>query len=334
MTKKATYWLGTDEAGYGSRLGPLVVSASTWQIDSETAGSWDFGDFNCLTIADQLDWHQAFACGQGDRSPAMQVLDSKKLYSAGKSLDGLQRVVSSLLSSCGVSLDTVETFSKLGRHLSIPCLPFNEIYWLTTESEIAFSHSTNEKQFQLDADAWREKQIQIIGCRSAIINEPTFNAGLVSAGNKATLLSRTTLKLVRYWLDNLPESANIIVDLDRHGGRKKYLALLLEATEADWIEVVQENPRVSIYRWTTEERTIYFRFSVKGESRFPVAMASIFSKLLRERAMDCFNRYWQLKKNDLSSTAGYPVDAQRFKNDTNELRKTMDLADEIFWRNA
>ena len=32
------YFIGTDEAGYGPNLGPLIVSSTIWQVPDETIG--------------------------------------------------------------------------------------------------------------------------------------------------------------------------------------------------------------------------------------------------------------------------------------------------------
>ncbi len=44
-----------------------------------------------------------------------------------------------------------------------------------------------------------------------------------------------------------------------------------------------------------------------------VALASIVSKTVREVWMDVFNAYWLVRVPGLKPTAGYPVDAARFR---------------------
>jgi ribonuclease HII len=58
------------------------------------------------------------------------------------------------------------------------------------------------------------------------------------------------------------------------------------------------------------------RFVEKGESHhLPVALASIYSKYLRELVMRCFNRYWATHVAGLRPTGGYYADGQRFLAD-------------------
>ena len=54
-------------------------------------------------------------------------------------------------------------------------------------------------------------------------------------------------------------------------------------------------------------------FQAKGESHMPTALASMASKYLRELAMHGFNDFWGRHVAGLRPTAGYPVDALRFK---------------------
>jgi hypothetical protein len=57
-------------------------------------------------------------------------------------------------------------------------------------------------------------------------------------------------------------------------------------------------------------------FEVEAEERhFPVALASMTAKLVRELAMLRFNRYWSGRMAELKPTAGYRNDAWRFLDD-------------------
>jgi ribonuclease HII len=57
-------------------------------------------------------------------------------------------------------------------------------------------------------------------------------------------------------------------------------------------------------------------FVTGGDARlFPVALASMFSKYLRELYMHVFNRYWSRQHSGLRPTAGYYTDARRWLED-------------------
>lgn len=322
------FWLGTDEAGYGARLGPLSITGSVWELGAELTPGWNPEAPGFLASADRLNWDQAWGNGEG-----FKVADSKKLYQPGKGLAGLQRVVTSLLSASNQQAEPASRFGELWEMVQGTALHDSVPYWMAPASDVPFA-LPNPEQLTADVQRWIAGRIRPCVVRTRLIDEARFNDGLVQWGNKANLLSTQTLELVYELVTGLPETANVIVDLDRHGGRKKYLPLLLEACSADWMDIIEETPRVSVYRWLNAERIVFFRFSVNGEQRFPVAVASMFSKLLRERAMACFNRYWQNEMPKLKATAGYPVDAERFKAEVEVARRRRGISDHRFWRNA
>jgi len=75
-----TLVIGTDEAGYGPNLGPLVVAASAWRLDSgpaDVAESLErFGASAAKAVPDQRLWG-----------------DSKEIYRAGAGFAALERGV-------------------------------------------------------------------------------------------------------------------------------------------------------------------------------------------------------------------------------------------------
>ena len=79
------------------------------------------------------------------------------------------------------------------------------------------------------------------------------------------------------------------------------------------LTVLEETDDCSAYRLCRGDRFCEIDFRVEGESRhFPVALASIYSKYLRELCMHAFNRYWSGQVSGLTPTAGYYTDAQRW----------------------
>jgi ribonuclease HII len=63
-----------------------------------------------------------------------------------------------------------------------------------------------------------------------------------------------------------------------------------------------------------------------------VALASIVSKALREHWMDAFNAHWKARIPDLKSTAGYPVDAARFRRAIEPVCQARGLTLADWWR--
>ena len=77
------YLVGTDEAGYGPNLGPLVISATLWDAPDGVGGE-DLFDRVAHVIASRLD-------GVSTAGPFVAMADSKMLYTPGKGLRHLER---------------------------------------------------------------------------------------------------------------------------------------------------------------------------------------------------------------------------------------------------
>jgi hypothetical protein len=58
----------------------------------------------------------------------------------------------------------------------------------------------------------------------------------------------------------------------------------------------------------------------------------MLAKYLRERLMEQFNGFWQQHLPELRSTAGYPVDAKRFRTAIEATATRLALPPELWWR--
>ena len=81
------------------------------------------------------------------------------------------------------------------------------------------------------------------------------------------------------------------------------------------------------------QQTTTFRFVAKGDHFLPAALASMFAKYLRELAMRAFNKFWISHAPHAKPTAGYPLDAKRFKKDIAAAQKRLGVRDADLWRN-
>jgi len=119
---------------------------------------------------------------------------------------------------------------------------------------------------------------------------------------------------------------------DKHGGRNRYGPALQHQFPDDLVEVHGESRAVSVYRWGPAETRIEVRFQVGGERMLPTALASMASKYLRELAMHALNAYWAEQVPGLRPTAGYPVDAKRFKSEIAIRQTELGIDDLDLWR--
>src|SRR5262245_52084918 len=85
------YFLGTDEAGYGPNLGPLVVTATLWRVE-ECDGSPLYDRLRNVVTAEPED--------KQDRR--VWLADSKKVHGATDGLRRLELGALAALRTCGI----------------------------------------------------------------------------------------------------------------------------------------------------------------------------------------------------------------------------------------
>ncbi len=322
------YLVGTDEAGYGPNLGPLVVGGTLWRVPDDVDGEELYRRLpNVLTPAQARNVKQA----------KLVIGDSKSLYKPGGGLAGLERGVFAALaaaerdksdvvpntwrallarcdSACGDVLDTLPWYAVCQRSVPVDAQP----------DEISSAQ-------QVLLHALTESKIELVAVRARVVFPPAFNERVQSCGSKGSALSLWTLELVEQMLQPIDEGA-ILIQCDKHGGRNRYAALLQHVFPDHLVEVLEETRQQSAYRWGAADRRIEARFIAKGERFLPSALASMFAKYLRELAMLAFNAFWQERIPGLKPTAGYPVDAKRFRQEIEAQQKQCGITDQMLWR--
>lgn len=126
--------------------------------------------------------------------------------------------------------------------------------------------------------------------------------------------------------------SEVRVFCDKHGGRNFYLPTLMEFFPTLPFCVVHESREFSEYVHYGEYATLRIRFQAKGEAFLPVALASMVSKYLREISMERFNLWWRLLLPEIRPTAGYPLDAKRFREEIAPKMEELNLNWDQFWR--
>ncbi|MGC3970314.1 MAG: hypothetical protein QM775_24175 [Pirellulales bacterium] len=88
------YLIGTDEAGYGPNLGPLVISATLWRVPDDAVDT-------CLY---ELLKKSVTSLPRKSKQPDRRVwlADSKVVYSSTAGLAALERGVRAVLACCGI----------------------------------------------------------------------------------------------------------------------------------------------------------------------------------------------------------------------------------------
>lgn len=315
------YVIGTDEAGYGPHLGPLVISASVWQVDDPAKAHNLYRVLKKVVCADP-------AKANGRR---VAMADSKVLYKPGQIHD-LERGALAALGCIGYECGA---WQDLWRFLdSRPACNGDSLAWhdgyhrdLPLEVELKkLAKTTAALRDGLDLAG-----VQLVGLHSRIIFPEEFNQLTESFDNKSETLSRLTLELLAHALARLP-AAPVVAYCDKHGGRNFY-SQLLQRQFADWlVEAYCEGPDESIYRFGPPERRVEVGFRVQSERYLPAALASMIAKYLREVFMRPFNDFWCARIPGLRPTAGYPTDSHRFRAQIRDVQLALGIEDRVLWR--
>lgn len=319
--------LGTDEAGYGPTLGPLLVAASGWRVP---AGIRSCELYQRLAAAVLPELPKG---AKNDPLEKVVVADSKRLYHSGGTLALLERGVLAVLSVLG-------EFPTSWRRL---CARFDTTCQEELEQAPWFAGYDRPLPAAIDCDAvaaaarllqatCRELAIEPVVLAGRLIPASLFNRLLDRYTSKGELLSRATLELACAAVDRLEETNEVEITCDRHGGRKRYAALVADCFDTALVRSSEENGAVSRYEARRGGRRISIAFQTTGESHLATALASMACKYLRELAMEAFNAFWVNHVPGIPVTAGYPQDARRFLAAIEPARERLNIADSLLRR--
>ena len=319
------YIVGTDEAGYGPNLGPLVVSASVWEVPGE---SIDVDLYSLLSGAVRREHSAA-----GDFDGSLAIADSKSLHTPGQGLAALERGVLAMLAVSGRPTATWRAAWEALQAATpdeLAALPWHENYDEGLPIDAARDELTRDVRQVVGGMS--HAGVRLVALKSRAVFPDRWNALNDVESSKGAVLSQITLDLAAEMLAGLPQAPTLLV-CDKHGGRSRYAELLYGRLTDAWIEVREESLERSVYRWRREDAAIEAHFCARGEAQLPVALASMASKYLRELSMRAFNAWWGDRVPGLKPTAGYPVDARRFRRDIAQAQRALGVDDRVLWRN-
>ncbi len=330
------FLLGTDEAGYGPNLGPLVISASLWEVPEGVRGDELYERLQTViaAAAARSAGHPGHArAGRGSAAGQRIVIaDSKVLYQSQKGLKLLERglwaawgLIDQRPAICG------DVWKLLAGTDAGPRREALSAGWDPLPAPRDFDAAEIDRLRPGLREALTRAGVRLVDLQSVAIFPREFNDTVDRSDSKGAALSHWTLQLIARMIEPLGNE-RISILCDKHGGRDRYAPLLMDGFPDRFIEVVGEGRLLSVYRFGAAERRVEIAFQAKGESHLPTALASMASKYLRELAMHAFNDFWRYHVADLRPTAGYPVDALRFKADIAAAQQSLGIEDRILWR--
>lgn len=293
--------VGIDEAGYGPTLGPLVVAATIWDVQPEHVDGdfWELLGDCVVRAARRGQWRLA-------------VNDSKRVFNRDKGIGTLERSVIAFAAAAGACVPTLSDFLEwVG---ASPNLDSGLPWYQETNVPIPL----DPKQTGSPAVAQRlhgamEKcGVRCLALRAQVISEDRFNSRVSHTHNKAAVLIEHVLRLIHYAGGQAGER-DLVVRVDRLGGRSDYRKLLADAFPDRGMHVEEVSEERSCYRLAAAVNDWRIEFTVGADQHhLPVALASMVAKYVREALMQRFNGWWRVAAPEIAPTAGYYTDAQRF----------------------
>jgi ribonuclease HII len=294
---------GIDEAGYGPVLGPLSVCSVTFDIPER---------YRAKPLWSLLERSVTKQPHSSKSDPRLPVCDSKKLHAGAHRFLRLERTASAFLGLAG--LDCI-SFKEL-----VECMVDGWGGFATPppwydQGDLSLPVEANRADVRTQtaavASSMKALGMRLVGLRAVLLPAAEYNRMVAATKNKASVLFSAAMRLVTRALGDNEAPHTFLID--RQGGRTSYAPVLMKLLDIDTLAVLSENTKASRYTLTHLPRLCEIGFYKDGEEgHFPIALASIMAKYLRELSMKLFNRYWCDRVEGLSGTAGYYKDGMRF----------------------
>lgn len=325
-------WVGIDEAGYGPNLGPLVMAAVVVESrDPAASGPPDLDP--PANLWDELALSVHRAGGPADR---FAVDDSKAILKRGQGRAALFSTCLALLDAVGRPLPDAVDALITGSALDPTTVELDRWRaddgsspsWPRIDLIDGLRERLLHRPFVPPSGAWRITEVLV-----EVVGPERFNDGLGRLPSKAAVHFEAFERLLRTIWERAADGRPTRVRGDKHGGRHYYLEPLSAAFPETWIDRGVEGPTLSEYLIRAPGRSLSLRLTPRADADDAlVALASIAAKTVRECWMDVFNTFWARLVPGLKPSAGYPVDASRFRRDVEPTAEELGIGPRLWWR--
>lgn len=362
-------WLiGIDEAGYGPNLGPLVMTSVACRVPGDSPGSragpnlWHTlraavrcpggPDDGRLLIGDSK---QVYSSARGLAGLehgvlatllAMDIPGKQSAVSSQRSVAearAWEAVAAEPLAGAWGSWGSkglAGASGSLSQYLDMTCPGWREELskepWFrgTTSLPVAAPLPRIRQAYARFSEACLERGVHWGPARSLVVCPSRFNEMLQRWDSKGAVLGLGLAELLRHNHDPDDGADPVIFIIDKHGGRNHYSAMVQHGLDDGFVLAREEGALRSVYDVAGLRRPLRVNFQPRADAEhLCVALASMFSKYLREVLMLEFNRFWQVQVPGLKATAGYPRDAQRFYSVIRPAAAKLGILDTTLWRN-
>lgn len=293
---------GVDEAGFGPKLGPLVMSGAAFRVPDDRADEcmWRMLRGTCVKKPTR----------KGRR---LAVADSKVLYR--DSLAPLERAALVMLAVRDFRPQT--WYGLLAGIAPLAIEPLKSCAWYSADVGLPVDGEVGDVATKANAvrSDCQDQGVEFVGVFSEPLAEFSYNEIVARTRNKAAVNMGLALRVIDRILRSAPD-IDVRIYVDRLGGRVHYREALGASFPEYDLQILHESVDQSAYRLLSPDRICTVEFSVGGEDRhFATALASVYSKYVRELYMRAFNSYWSAQLDGLRPTAGYYGDADRWLKD-------------------
>lgn len=293
--------IGIDEAGYGPLLGPLVISATCFEVNDR----WLDGSLWKLL--------KASISNSPSKSRRLPICDSKKLHKPAEGIGRLEKSALAGIFSAGIRPANLSEL--LARVCPDAASALSSCPWYG-DLRLSLPRSADPNSIAIAGGLLGRDMLanggKMLGVYSEVLPEADFNRMVAGTRNKAVVLLGLTNRLIHRIGQAFP-GRDMRICVDKQGGRDFYGRALLRDFEDRSLKVCMEEDDFSEYELADERSTWRISFSQEGESKhMPIALASLISKYVRELLMECLNTYWLTHIPTLKPTAGYYTDGMRF----------------------